>query len=214
MLFDLDGLLVDTEQHHWKAYQQMCARFGHTLSWDFPLYLSIAGSSDHAIQDRLAAEHPGLFLRRTWQEVYQEKSEALLQLMHSLPIPLMPGAEQLIRRFSKEKKTMAVVTHSSKAVVDIVCNTHPVFSKIATWVSREQYRQAKPAPDGYLLACSLCHAAPHEAVGFEDSWRGIQALQAAGCRPILVSSSKNLHSSCQSQGVDVANSLEEFLCSC
>ena len=62
ILFDLDGLLVDTEQLHWRAYQEMCRAFGSTLSWDFPTYLRISGSASHAIAARMQVELPQTLL--------------------------------------------------------------------------------------------------------------------------------------------------------
>ena len=50
MLFDLDGLLVDTEQLHWKAYRGMCEQFGCTLDWDFPLYLEVGSNNPDGIE--------------------------------------------------------------------------------------------------------------------------------------------------------------------
>jgi HAD superfamily hydrolase (TIGR01509 family) len=210
-LFDLDGLLVDTERFHWQAYQEMCQQYGQSLLWDFDVYLQISGSSDTAIRERLFVEYPSLFEGRSWEEMYTTKSLILHKFLCSLPIPLMLGVEELLNKFSEESKRMVVVTHSSEAVVSAVRKSHPVFSKISTWISRAQYQRAKPAPDCYLLACSVCSVKPEDAVGFEDSLRGIQALVSAGCRPVLVNDRYTSHTVPSLKNVLVLRSLEELL---
>ena len=147
ILFDLDGLLVDTERVHWKAYQKMCQEFGCTLDWDFPTYFGIAGASSEGIQNRIQQEIPHLFHGRTWEELYAVKKEKFFELMTQLPIPLMPGVEQCLPLLATLHKPMAVVTHSPRRFVEMVQQSHPVFDLISTWISREEYQ----VPQSQLL---------------------------------------------------------------
>jgi beta-phosphoglucomutase len=210
ILFDLDGLLVDTEAFHWKAYQAMCERFGYILPWNFEEYLLISGSSAKALQEGLRQKVPEIFVCHTWEELYVEKKEQLKKLLESHPIPLMPGAKRCVETFSQEKKRMAVVTNSPQSFTDSVIRSHPFFLTISRWIFREKYVEPKPSPESYLLACKEMNIAPERALGFEDTIRGVDALLQAGCTPILVNA-RNTHfqAACREKNVHVIASLEQ-----
>lgn len=184
LLFDLDGLLVDTEVFHWQAYRATCEKLGGSLPWSFQKYLALSGKSATAIEEQLRLEQPILFHGRTWNDLYVEKKRQLESILATKPIPLMPGVEPFIAAHSH--KPMAVVTNSPKAFTELVMRNHPFLANISCWVYREKYKAPKPSPEGYLCACREKGTPPHNAVGFEDSLRGVEALLAAGCTPILV----------------------------
>lgn len=209
VLFDLDGLLVDTEEFHFHAYQAACERFGYSLPWDFHEYLLLSGASATAFQDKLRLEVPGLFLQCSWEDLYIEKKAYLKKLLFSHPIPLMPGAQKCIEMFFQEKKPMAVVTNSPQTFTDIVIRSHPFFSKISCWIFREKYKEPKPSPEAYLLACKEMGVAPQNTIGFEDSLRGIESLIQAGCTPVLVNAiNREFQDVCREKNVLVIPSLE------
>ena len=210
-LFDLDGLLVDTERLHWKAYQQMCQTFGFALGWDYPTYLHVAGGSAHGIHTRIQQEIPQLFHGRTWEELYAMKKEKFFELLISYPIPLMPGAELCLQHLATLHKPMVVVTHSPTRFVEMVQASHPVFTFIARWISREMYEAPKPAPDGYLMACKMLKVLPGRTMGFEDTLRGIESLVAAGVYPVLVNANdQSARTYCERKGVRVISSLPDL----
>lgn len=188
LLFDLDGLLVDTESFHWKAYQAACEKLGGTLPWTFLEYLSLSGSSATAVQEKLRKEQPELFVKYTWDDLYREKKAQLQILLSSLPIPLMPGVQEFIERY--RAKPMAVVTNSSQSFTELVVKTHPFLALVRCWIYREKYKESKPSPEAYLLACHEMNVQPANALGFEDTLRGVNALLAAGCTPVLVNNSE------------------------
>ena len=208
ILFDLDGLLVDTERLHWQAYRQMCQTFGQTLTWDYLTYLEVAGGSAGGICERMRREIPGLFQGREWEELYEVKRESLYEILATSPIPLMPGAEHCLRLLAGTGKPLVVVTHSPRKFVDMVRAAHPVFSLINEWISREMYGAPKPAPDGYLKACSDLRIAPERAIGFEDTVRGIESLLAARIQAVLVNATdQSAHRACEGKGVTIIESL-------
>ena len=212
ILLDLDGLLVDTELFHWKAYQIMCYRKGGNLSWDYQKYLQTAGSSATSIREQLQKEVPVIFEMNSWDQLYQAKKEALWELMSTSPIPLMKGVEEWIKKVSAQKP-LAVVTHSPKDFVEKVRSEHPIFSCLDIWIFREMYNDPKPSPDCYLLACASCGVEPKKAIGFEDSLRGIDALDRAGCSAVLVNDrDSHVQATCRVRGLPVFLSFAEIPC--
>ena len=211
VLFDLDGLLVDSEVFHWQAYQRMVRHFGYELSWDYSTYLAIAGSASYAIADQLRKEFPVLFEHYSWEEMYAVKKDMLGVLMDTAIVPLMPGVEQILTFLANQHKRMVVVTHSSLAFVEKVKASHEIFSLINLWIYREMYVHPKPAPDCYKMACDLSKVSPHKTIGFEDSWRGIEALRAAGCRPVLVNArDEELRKKCERLSISSMASFDEI----
>ena len=209
-LFDLDGLLVDTEVFHWQAYKQVVESWGGTFDWDYSSYLVVAGKSASSIRERIEEEQPNLFIKRSWKEFYAEKKSTFLQLLAKSEISLMSGVERALAYISTLDVPMVVVTHSPIQVVDAVKKI-PILSSISEWISREDYDLPKPAPDGYLVACKKFDVFPEDAIGFEDAVRGIDSLLAAGCQPVLVNkSNEEARQTCAARGVPVFSSFEKI----
>jgi beta-phosphoglucomutase len=208
ILLDLDGLLVDTEGFHYRAYKAMCQFFGVTLCWDFVQYLNLAGASSTKIKEQLQSEFPKLFEEHTWSELYETKQNMLFRLLESEPIPLMPYVEEAFTLMVQTGLPIAVVTHSSARCIELIRLAHPLFSPVNLWITREQYKDPKPAPDCYISALRRLNVPPARALGFEDTFRGVCSLKAAGCKAVLVNDrDEKAREACAKMKVDVYSSL-------
>lgn len=188
-LFDLDGLLVDTEGCHYKAYVTMCARRGFTLPWDFATYFTIAQKHADAPRDYIYEALPGLKQQEpNWSVLYAEKKAILQEILTQDPIPLLPGVENLLRALEKAQIKRCVVTHSAKDLVAILRKKNPILDTIPHWFTRDDYDKPKPAPDGYLKAINVLAQKNDTIIGFEDSQRGMEALIQTSAKPVLVNS--------------------------
>lgn len=183
-LFDFDGLLVDTEGLHYQAYVNMMARRGYRLEWSFARYNEMAHLNATAIKEGLYAEFPDL--EPNWDLLYAEKKQAYFDLLATGQIRLMPGVERLLRALEKEKIRRCVVTHSVLEQTLLIRKWLPVLNTIPKWVTREDYDQPKPHPECYLRAIQLYGQPGDQIIGFEDSIRGLQALQGTSALPVLV----------------------------
>lgn len=187
VMFDFDGVLVDSERAHYRAYQAMCHGRNVPLSWDFATYCSYAHYSSTAVQEALYQHYPQLYVQEpNWHVLYAEKTRALVNIYRQGDIALMPGAAVLLEALEQQKMPRCVVTHSAKDLVDMLRSQHPVLNTIPHWITREEYAKAKPAPDGYLVAMQRLLPPGGKAIGFEDTPRGLQALLASGATAVLV----------------------------
>src|SRR3990167_8292628 len=94
ILLDFDGLLVNTEALHFRAYQKMCADRGFALTWDFSKYASIAHSSAEGLRLSIYADFPALNNQEPdWTVLYAEKKKAYQDLLLLGEIQLMPGVD-------------------------------------------------------------------------------------------------------------------------
>ena len=182
-LFDFDGLLVDTEPLHYKAYQSVLDALGLNLTWSFPKYCQIAQVSSPYLREQLNHHVPELS-HYDWDTLYSAKKKAYLDLLSAYPLKLMPGVMPFLNQLKERAVPHAVVTHSPKEQIDAIRKRLPMLNTIPYWFTREDYQEPKPAPDGYLTAWKALGG--DHPVGFEDSIRGLQSLKAAGIAPVLI----------------------------
>lgn len=211
-LFDLDGLLVNTEELHYQAYKRMLHDRGYQLPWDFLTYFSIAQKDAEAPKRYIYAAFPKLYEEEPeWPVLYQEKKKAYLHLLHTTRAPLLPGAQKLLEILEQASIKRCVVTHSAKEFVEAIKKQNPLLYSIPHWITREDYAAPKPASDGYLKACE--RASPgDQIIGFEDSLRGLTALMGTKAKPILVNSiDATLRQKFALQGVSTFRTLDEVL---
>ncbi len=210
-LFDLDGLLVNTEEIHFEAYRKMLKDRGFQLPWDFAKYFSIAQQDAEAPKRYIYAEFPALQKEEPdWSVLYAEKKKCYQELLEQMEAPLMPGAADFLEKLENKKKV--VVTHSALCFVEALRRKNPRLNLIEHWITREDYTHPKPAPDGYLKAIEL-FAKPGDAIiGFEDSSRGLRALLQTPATPILINPFDDaLKSAYKEQGVRVYSAFKELL---
>ncbi len=212
-LFDLDGLLVNTEEIHYRAYCEMCKGRGFTLPWSFSEYFKIAQLDAKAPERHIYAAFPKLQQQEpNWQVLYAEKKSAYLRILHDEPAPLLQGVQELLLHLAKMQKKRCVVTHSAKELVTLLRKQNPILDTIPHWFTREDYSQPKPSPDGYLVAIAKLAAYDDAIIGFEDSLRGMNALMGTKAKPIFINSiDENTKKHFKDMGVATFSSMNELL---
>lgn len=178
LIFDLDGLLSDTEKLHRQAYQEVLAGFGVALSdreYEEHWIRDGKGIGEFAADFRLSLDIDAV--RRGKAKRYDE-------LVRSQVEP-MPGALQVLERM-RAHKTLALATasyyESAMAVLETL-RMKEYFSCIGTKANAER---AKPFPDIFLWVASTLDVSPEECLVLEDSGKGVAAACAAGMRSIAV----------------------------
>ncbi len=178
-IFDMDGVLFDTERIYQETWQEIAVLQGITLDGSF--LRAITGTS-------------GAHMRRIIEKYYhvpdgtdviQKCMEQVRQKL-SVHVPVKKGVREILEYFRDKGICMAVA--SSSATQQIVANLQitgirDYFSIIA---SGTEVKQGKPAPDIFLLAAERLQCDPKECFVFEDSENGIKAGYAAGCFTVMV----------------------------
>jgi len=178
VIFDLDGLLADTEPLHCRAYQIALEAASATLTEAD--YIEHWVRSGKGIAEWVN-DH-GLDLDP--DEVRAHKSKCYLKLLSSSLRP-MDGAVELLRTLSG-KKTLALASSSYRDAVDGVLEGLQLAHYFKVIVSGLDVTKVKPAPDIFLAAARQAGAAPNECVVLEDAEKGVVAAFHAGMRCIAV----------------------------
>jgi HAD superfamily hydrolase (TIGR01509 family) len=204
VIFDMDGLLLDTETLWHAAEVELFRRHGGEFTWDDKM--TVIGTSYD-----FTAEY---FARRL--DLPRERGRALVEemtgLMHDLvrrEVDARPGAVELVRAIrSHAGVRMGLASNSPRFLVDDALATAGLAHAFETIVTSDDVEHAKPAPDIYLLACQRLGVVPAEALALEDSASGIAAAKAAGLTCIAVPQYAETDVSAADE---VVRSLEELL---
>lgn len=180
-LFDLDGLLLDTEPLHSEAWSQAAAHFGAVLPEALQLQLRGRNRFDNAAT---VIEQLGLAVTvEQLLEVQQPHARSLMA--RSRPIP---GASDLLDRCRRAGIPTAIATSSSRQAVSWKQSFHPWLDAVEVQVCGDdpEVGRGKPAPDLFLVAARRLGVEARACWAFEDSPAGAVAAWAAGCRVFVL----------------------------
>ncbi|MCU1592000.1 MAG: HAD-superfamily hydrolase, subfamily variant 3 [Frankiales bacterium] len=183
VLWDMDGLLVDTEPVWTIAEEELAVRLGGT--WSDELKARIAGT-------RLEASVPTIlewYGVEATPAVVSETATWLLDRMVELfrtEVRVLPGVTELLAALRHAEVPMALVSSSYRVLVDAVL-AHG-FGPFAVTVAGDEVSHGKPHPEPYLLACERLGVRPQQCVVLEDSAAGVASGRAAGCAVVAVPS--------------------------
>ena len=181
-IFDLDGVLLDTEPLYTKANAAVVARFGKVYDWSVKRHCIGRRALDAAriIVDALA-------LPLSPEELLHERERVLVELVARAPAML--GAEVFTRALATRGVPMAIATSTEAPLFAIKRAAHRDWLAIfgaAVCGDDPRVAQSKPAPDIFLAAAHDLGATPADCLVFEDSPFGVEAARAAGMQVIAL----------------------------
>lgn len=181
VLFDMDGLMFDTERLVLRAWRRAMADFGYEASEE--VYLASVGTTVESTSRLLRAAYgPDFPLEATngrageyiWQEVDRQG------------VPLKPGLLALLDYLETEGIPKAVASSSNRAAIDRLLAAAGLAQRFAATAAGDEVAQGKPAPDIFLLAAQRLGVEPRRCLVLEDSEPGARAAHAAGMAVIIV----------------------------
>lgn len=179
VIFDLDGLLLDSESAWDGGRRALVAE--HGLPWPDAATKAMMGMSSFE-WSRYVHEELGVPLEPP--EISDRVVEHVLGT-YAERLPLLPGAEEAVARIAA-RWPLALASSSNKEVIERVMATSGWDRVFRAWVSSEEVERGKPAPDVFLEAARRIDVDPADAAGLEDSHNGILAARAAGLRVIAI----------------------------
>ena len=181
VLFDMDGLLVDSEPLWLEAETAVMARLGADWTTADQVQL-LGGSLARTVRYLMGkARRPA-----SPEQVAEWLMSGVADLVRDHGVPVQPGARELLAEVAAAGLPHALVTSSERGFMDaVLARTGLRFDVL---VCADDVSMTKPDPEPYLLAAKLLGADPARCVALEDSPNGVASAEAAGCRIIAVPS--------------------------
>jgi HAD superfamily hydrolase (TIGR01509 family) len=182
VMFDMDGLLVDSEPLWFLAERAVISRLGGTWS-PADQHALVGGSMETTVSYLLnkgTRQAPRAAVAR-WL------IDEMVDLLTTRPLPVMPGAAELLDEVRVAGLPHALVTSSEPEIVDAVL-TRLGAGAFPVVVCAADVAHAKPDPELYLLAAAKLGTDPRHCIALEDSVNGVLAAEAAGYRTVAVPS--------------------------
>ena len=180
VVFDMDGLLVDTEQVVFEAMRAAAAGAGAEVSLD--LFKRLVGLPAHA-SDEIVTEHFGAgFDMIAWRT---EVRRRFLDIA-AAGVALKAGVLELLDVLDARALPRGVATSSTRDAVDHSLGQHGLVERFDVIVSRELQTRHKPHPEPFLKAAAALAVDPADCLALEDSYNGVRAAAAAGMMTIMV----------------------------
>ena len=180
ILFDMDGVLVNTEPLHYQLWKKVFAERGLDLAFD--AYKGCIGANGKRLME-LVLEHYGADFRddqSMFDRYYQLKED---HLRHK-EIPRIEGVNDTLTELKKRGYRMAVASSSTQDYIELCTDRAGIGHFFDVRFSAQWVKNTKPAPDVFLAAAEKMGAAPENCVVVEDSTNGTLAAKAAGMRCI------------------------------
>lgn len=205
ILFDMDGLLLDTERIALACFQSASTSLGYPLRQDILNRLVGRNSrdADQFLQASLGARYPAEAVRQQFRQRYERH-------LAEHGVNTKPGLIDLIRFLDQHQLPRMVATSTRREMAEWKLSRAGILQYFAGVTGGDEVERGKPAPDIFLLAASRLGIAPESCLVLEDSGPGIQAALSAGMRAVLIPDIvspdiRELH-----KGVQTASTLAEI----
>ncbi|MDE6052250.1 MAG: HAD family phosphatase [Lachnospiraceae bacterium] len=182
VIFDMDGVLIDTEKHYnaaWCEAARMAGFDGFKREHALMLRSCDARLASEMMKDIFGAGFDYYAIREARRRLVAERLE-------KYGLEKKPGIDEILS-FLHENSIKAAVATATPIELTLQhlekIGVQDQFDKI---VSAKQVAQGKPAPDVYLYACEQIGEKPSDCIAVEDSPNGIRSAYAAGCKPVMV----------------------------
>ncbi|MBX5443493.1 MAG: HAD family phosphatase [Solirubrobacteraceae bacterium] len=179
VIFDLDGVIVESEGIWDAARRDLVARTGGTWRDDATRAMMGMSSPEWAryLRDELGVPLP--------VEEIGPAVVAEIACRYRERLPLIPGAVEAVRALA-DHWPLGLASSSNRPIIDLVLAEAGIADRFAATVSSEEVARGKPSPDVYLEAARRLGADPARCVAIEDSTNGIRAAAAAGMTVVAV----------------------------
>jgi beta-phosphoglucomutase len=178
VVFDFDGVLVDSEPIRFQAGSRALEAIGISLTWERFVKCWLGRTDDAGLrdllEDRFDAEGNNVVARRN--ALYEERLDE---------VPAFPDSLRFLRRLPDGLR-LAVATGSRRTEVERILTRLGLLRDFHVVVTAEDYGRAKPAPDPFLTAAGRLGTSPRACLVIEDSLAGVTAAHAAGMPVVAV----------------------------
>ncbi|MHC5228352.1 HAD family hydrolase [Enterococcus sp. LJL99] len=183
VIFDMDGLLFDTELVYYESTQKIADEMG--IPYTKELYMDFIGVSDeevkahyHQIYQEHGKETVDEFIRRSYEDTYQ--------VFASGAVPLKDGVLELLDYLDQAQIPRVVASSNVRSAIELLLSNAEIQDRFSGILSAEDVTRAKPDPEIFNKAVDFLGTKPEKTLVLEDSKHGISAAKAAGIPVIMI----------------------------
>ena len=174
-IFDMDGLILDSERTVLKCWEAVGQKYGFP---DIETYgISVIGKNKTATIDEF---------ERVYGEPGDRYEKEMRKVYLSMEVPLKPHTIELLSAMKSAGMKIAIASSSTREEVTTQLTKLGAFQFFDAAVCGDQVTKSKPDPEIFLLACDALGVKPEESLGLEDSFNGVRACKASGLFTIMV----------------------------
>jgi HAD superfamily hydrolase (TIGR01509 family) len=179
VIFDFDGVLVDSERLHMAAYNAVFQKYGHTLDETeyYKYWTSLGLGPKGEIERHKLSLDPDMIRR--------EKRPTFTEYCHSGVVKFFPEAREVVERLSRAGKTLAIASGTLTTDIAAVLDNEGLRDRFASIVGCDTVPALKPSPDVFNYVLRELGVTPGDAVVIEDAEKGVGSARAAGI-PVVV----------------------------
>lgn len=174
VIFDLDGVLIDSTEAHFRAWRVVCRDLGIELTWD--LFVKTIGTSNDVTVETIFGK--GVSPERSRELAHAKEERYRVEVRSNMVV--IDGAADLIERLHQAGWPMALGTSAPLANVECVMEAFPAAALLPVKVNADMVSTGKPAPFLFLKAAELLGVKPADCVVVEDSLAGLESARRAG----------------------------------
>jgi beta-phosphoglucomutase len=184
VIWDLDGVIIDSAEEHRRAWQKLAQEIGKTMSDEE--FRATFGMRNDTIISTLWGAMPSERIREL-----SERKEAYFRELIGKEARALPGALELMSQLHEAGFAQALASSTPQANIDLISEVLGLRRYLQVLVSGETVERGKPAPDIFLKAAAGLQVTPEACVVIEDAPAGVEAAHAAGMRCIAVAGTRD-----------------------
>ncbi len=205
VIFDMDGLMVDTENLHHESFKKALERYGVRPIPNAQGVIHVSGVSAEANWERFKKQYN---FDADVVELTKIKHEIHLKLLQD-KVEAMPGLFELLENLKKNGYKLAIASSSVRTQINLIIDRLDIADFFDAITSGEEVTKGKPAPDIFLKAAAKLKTEPEECIVLEDAMNGMKAAKAANMCTIVVPNKFTQHEDFTAANL-VVSSLEEI----
>ncbi|MBZ9687506.1 HAD family phosphatase [Clostridium estertheticum] len=185
VIFDMDGVIIDSEPTHMKLENETYKKLGIEVTEDE--HHSFVGATSHYMWDALKNKYK---LNQPLDELIEYDRSQYFEYLNSdeCEITLIEGVKELIQDLHENGVNLAIASSSPLNVIEAIAKKFQIEEYFEVFVTGDYVKKSKPEPDIFLLASEKLGESPENCVVIEDSHNGVRAAKKAGMKCVGINS--------------------------